>query len=161
MTDQTARKVAEQLVDSDEIQLLEELALRDQAIKVDPANANRANLVVDREDPSMNLKESLQVLGRRVLARWNREAYTLVCGSDSAEVKSREELRKAFGLGDAAAAAALTPLVMAIPGMPLALAPVLAALMIKRLAAPALDEFCGTGASSSSRRRGPGRRWRR
>jgi hypothetical protein len=143
MREEKASEVARRLADSDETQLLEELGLRQQAIEKDPAKANDPDPELPREVRTMGAKEALQAIGRRVLHRWNREAHKLVCGKDAKDAASRDELRRALGMGDAAAAAALTPLLLLIPGLPLALAPVLAALIIRTFAAPALDELCG------------------
>jgi hypothetical protein len=59
-----------------------------------------------------------------------------------ADAKARNDLARALGVGDAAASAALTTALLAIPGLPAALAPVLAVIFVKRFLAPALDEFC-------------------
>ena len=137
------KEVARRLASADEAQLLEELGRRQQAIDQDPAKANQADPEIPAEMKTMGMKDALQEIGKRVLNRWNREAYKVVCGKDTKEKESRDELRKALGLGDAAGAAALTPLLLLIPGMPIALAPVLAAFIIRTFAAPALDELCG------------------
>lgn len=136
------KEVAKRLASLDEAQLLEELGARQQAIDKDPAKAAQPDPEIPAGIQTMGAKEALQAIGRRVLHRWNREAYKVVCGKDAKDVQSRDELRHALGIGDAAAAAALTPLLMLIPGLPIALAPVLAAFVIRTFAAPALDELC-------------------
>ena len=143
MQEQDLKKVAERLSHYSEEQLIEELGIRDRAIEADPALAGVADPdIAPQQITAMGPRETLQIIGHRVLKRWNVEAYRVICGSQRGDVTSRGELRHALGLGDVAATAALTSGLLAIPGMPIALAPVIAAIVIKRFGSPALEEVC-------------------
>jgi len=141
---QDPNPVVKRLLESEEEQLLEQLAIRSQAIERDPSKADSLDPTVSSSEIStMGPKEALRAIGERVLNRWNREAYKLICGSDKEVAKEREDLSRAFGLGDAAAAGALCSALLLIPGMPVALAPVIAVILVKRFFGPGIDEFCG------------------
>ncbi len=85
-----------------------------------------------------------QGLGERIFQRLSREVYALFCGKD--EGKDREELLKAFGLGELALAAALTPILISNFLVSPVAAPILAALVIKYvakpIAEPIYEDFC-------------------
>jgi hypothetical protein len=139
-----ARCVVQRLLESDEDQLLEQLGIRSEAIQREPSKADSLDpSISNSEIATMGAKEALRTIGERVLNRWNREAYVFICGADQETQKERSDLKRAFGLGDAAAAGALTSALLLIPSMPLALAPVIAVILIKRFFGPAMDEFCG------------------
>jgi hypothetical protein len=130
------------LLESDSDQLLAELAMRAKTIEGDPSKRDMLDPPISVPETAAMGPKALRVLGERVLNRWNREAYQLVCGSGRADLKTREDLARALGVGDAATSAALTTALLAIPGLPAALAPVLAVIFVKRFLAPAMDEFC-------------------
>jgi hypothetical protein len=65
----------------------------------------------------------------------------LACGKDSNDATTREDLKKALGLSEAAAIGVLTGALIGVGMMP-ALAPVLAAIVVKRFFNSAYDEFC-------------------
>ena len=87
--------------------------------------------------------DDVREYGRRLARRWNREAYSLVCGADADDAGDRQELLASFGMGETAAAAALCSLFVAQLGMAPALATVLAVIILKHFFRPAYQEFCG------------------
>jgi len=144
MTDikKQAESAMQNLLQSDEDQLFEELGMRTQAITQDitMAGSFEPHLVYDAAD--MGPQEVLGAIGRRLFRRWNKEAYKLLCGDDSDDKEKRTELASAIGAGDVAVAAALTSVLVSIGAAP-ALAAIIAAIVVKKFFAPAYDEFCG------------------
>ena len=143
MTSSLSAQEIDDLLQSDEDQLLEQLGMR--------AAASTQNLALSAElNPklssatvtAMGIKDDLKVLGNRILRRWNRSAYELICGDDPDDAGAREQVKKALGLGDAAAIGALTAALIGV-GLMAALAPVLAAILVKKFFNPAYGEFCG------------------
>jgi len=131
------------LLESDEEQLLNQLGLRAAAASRDfQKSAELHPKITAEEVVAMDLKGDLKSLGRRLVRRWNRSAYDVVCGDDPDDTQAREGVKNALGLGDAAAIGALTAALIGIGMMP-ALAPVLAAILVKKFFNPAYGEFCG------------------
>ncbi|KVT98533.1 hypothetical protein WK60_00315 [Burkholderia ubonensis] len=85
--------------------------------------------------------DELRTLGRRVLARWSRELYKVMCGDLEADKKDRDSLLKALGVSDVAIGAALTALLVTW-GVAAAIATVIAALVVKSIIIPAGSEAC-------------------
>jgi cytochrome c biogenesis protein CcdA len=142
MTQPISEKQARQLLQSDEDQLLEQLGMRAAAVTRDLALAGDvAPQLVAGDVLAMGVTDDLKALGRRILRRWNRVAHELACGKDSNDATTREDLKKALGLSEAAAIGVLTGALIGVGMMP-ALAPVLAAIVVKRFFNSAYDEFC-------------------
>lgn len=143
MTDinKQAESAIRNLLQSDENQLLEELGMRTAAIAKDISKAGSFEPQVVYDAADMGPKDMLRKAGNRIFSRWNKEAYKLLCGKDPDDSKQRTELTNAIGLGDVAVAAALTSALVYIGAAP-ALAAIIAAIIVKRFFAPALDEFC-------------------
>lgn len=130
------------LLESDEDQLFEQLGIRAQAIRANPAVSASFQPAVVYEATTMGVMEDVRDLGRRIFRRWNREAHKLVCGGEDMDKEDREKLAAAFGLGDAAVAGVIASLMVSSFGVAPAIATVIAALVIKRFFRPAYDEFC-------------------
>ena len=89
----------------------------------------------------MGPMDDLRSLGRRVLSRWSRELFKVMCGDAASDQKDRESLLKAIGVSDVAIGAALTAMLVTW-GLAAAIAAVIAALVVKRIISPAGDEAC-------------------
>lgn len=81
-------------------------------------------------------------VGRRILRRLNRELHGLICGDGDDDREDREKLRGALGLDDAAIAGTLVQILVSSFGLMPAVATVVAALLIKRVLRPSLEEMC-------------------
>lgn len=138
-----AEPVVEALLEADEVELLEKAGIRVKAIERDPGVASSFDPEVIYAEAQMGALDDVRALGRRIFKRWNREAYTLMCGADPDDADSRKQLRAALGLGDVAVAAALTSVLVSL-GLAPALGTVVAALVVKRFFNPAYEEFCGS-----------------
>ena len=136
-----AESAVKNLLQSDEGQLLEVLGMRAEAITQDITKAGSFEPQVVYNEAAMGAKDVLRDVGSRIFRRWNKEAYKLMCGKDPDDSKQRTELTKAIGLGDVAVATALTSALIYIGAAP-AIATIIAAIIVKRFFASALDEFC-------------------
>src|SRR6478735_8169325 len=97
--------VAENLLSKDEQALLLEIGLRENAITADPTRADDPDLAVVYEGTHMGLIDDIKALGNRIMNRWNRELYAIVCPKASAAVtaeekKTRDDLLTALNLTD-------------------------------------------------------------
>lgn len=86
----------------------------------------------------MGALDGVKAAGIRVMNRWSKELYQLVCGSG--ENQARDELMEALNLGETAAIAAVASLLLAIA--PAAVAAPLSVLLVKSFVLPAKDELC-------------------
>lgn len=137
-----AERAVEKLLEGEDEQLYEQLGIRAKAIAEDPKCGGVFEPDVAYDGVQMGLMEDVREFGRRIFQRWNAEAYKLVCGSDPNDKEDREEVLKAFGVGDVAAGAALATLLVTHLGLAPALAAVISALVVKRFFQPAHEEFC-------------------
>lgn len=87
------------------------------------------------------LANDLRELGSRVLDRFQRELYRLLCEDGPAGNADRQSLRDALALGDAAVVGALTGALVML-GCPPPAAPLVAALVVKRGINPVWQETC-------------------
>jgi hypothetical protein len=129
---------AERLYDKDESALLVSIGQRELAVKTDAAAPIEGDFTYAAE--TMGL-DDLKDLGRRILKRWNKELYEIVCPAAGATGKEREDLLKALNISEVAAIAAVTGLLLPL-GVPAPVAAPLAALLVKKFLLPAKDELC-------------------
>jgi len=116
------------------------LAKRDLAIKAEPSLADDLGLDPKYAEPTMGVQE-LQALGRRIVARWNKELYGVVCAGGTAFGKDRAALINALNLGEAAVIGAVASALLSL-GVVAALAAALAPILVRRFIWPAKEELC-------------------
>ena len=90
----------------------------------------------------MGAKEEVLELGKNIFDRWAVEAYKLACGSEDEDLEDRKQLITATGVSEVAIASAIAGLLISQLAVPAALAPVIAAIAVKRFFRPAYGEFC-------------------
>jgi hypothetical protein len=144
MLDQTkeAESALEKLLKADENQLYEQLGIRAKAIAKDISKCSTFDLHVTYDQAEMGLMEDVKEFGKRFFHRCNVEAYKIICGSESEDIKDREALLKAFSISDVSVATVLATLLVTNLGLAPAIAAVVAAIMIKRFFRPSYVEFC-------------------
>jgi hypothetical protein len=81
-------------------------------------------------------------LGRILFRRISRELHMLICGTDPQDKEERDRLRAAFSLGNDAITAALVAVMTTGLGITGGIAVVVAAIVLKRILAPTLEETC-------------------
>ena len=140
--------VAEALRSKDEEALLLEIGLRENAIQGNKALESNPTLQVEYDSSHMGLIDDIKALGRRIMTRWNKELYGVVCGkkagsgAETAENKKlRDDVLNALNFGDAAIIAAVAAALIAL-GAPAAIAAPVAPLLVKKFIMPAKDELC-------------------
>ncbi len=86
--------------------------------------------------------DTLHTLGKRIFARLNRELNKMLCGDGKDAQGDREKLADAIGFGDAAVAAVIVEILVGTFAVIPAVAAVVAALILKYIFKPTLDEVC-------------------
>jgi len=130
---------AQTLQDRNVDDLLMLLARREEAIEADPSLADDPTLDVDYKSSGMPA-ETLRAMGRKIMLRWNRALFDLVCkSSDDAD---RKKLVDAFGLGETALIGAVASLLLTITNP--AIAAAAAAIIVKHFILPAGGVVCET-----------------
>ena len=88
------------------------------------------------------MSDHFDKLGRLLFRRISRELHMLICGTDPQDKEERDRLRAAFSLGDDAITAALVAVMTTGLGITGGIAVVVAAIVLKRILAPTLEETC-------------------
>jgi hypothetical protein len=134
-----ARRAVADLMPKDEKWLYEELANRARAINVNPALGNSFIPKIPR--PEILGPEDSE-FGKIFFERWSRQAYNLVCGTDSSSTQDRQRIQDAFGLGKESVstflALALATHFLVAP----AVASVIAVIAIRLFFSPAIETMC-------------------
>jgi hypothetical protein len=127
----------------DEDALVFEIGLRSNHIEVDPPAADQADLVVTYGTHlGMGAIDEIKALGWRILVRWNKELYGVVCSNGKAkEQEIRKKILGALSLDEAALIAVIAPALVLL-GAPAAIAAPVAPLLVKKFIIPAKEELC-------------------
>ena len=125
--------------DDESLELL--LGMRAQAIEKSPALEEDVDFLPEYDSTTMGGLDSVKSLGRRLLTRWNKELYGLVCGDKPEDAAERKKIMTALNIsvGAAATAIAMTLTTLAVPA---ALAVVAAPIFVKRMLVPGKEEMC-------------------
>ena len=83
------------------------IGLREKAIEQDPTLMDNVDFEPKYEVETMGALDDLKALGRRILNRWNKELYGVVCGNKGDDQKAREAVLDSLNLGEAAVIAAV------------------------------------------------------
>lgn len=137
-----AEPIVKKLLKADENQLYEQLGIRDQAIQADPDKSGSLDPQVTYKGAQLGTKEDVLELGKNIFDRWAVESYKLACGSEDEDLEDRKKLITASGVSEVAFASALAGLLISQLAVPAALAPVIAAIVVKRFFRPAYGECC-------------------
>ena len=136
-------RTAQQLaLEKDDAALEVLIGMRQRAIEQNPALADDPSFEPKYEAQTMGALDDLKALGRRILMRWNKELYGVVCSSKPGEKKEREQVLGSLGLGEAAVIGAVASALLSL-GVTAALAAALAPLLVRKFIWPAKDELCG------------------
>jgi hypothetical protein len=127
----------------DEEALAFEIGVRSKRIEADPGAADNPNLVVIYgAHLGMGAIDDIKALGWRILGRWNKEVYGVVCSSQKAEDQEmRKKILGALSLDEAALIAVIAPTLIWL-GAPAAIAAPVAPLLVKKFIIPAKEELC-------------------
>lgn len=133
---------AKRLQKRDETSLLELVGRQTKAIELNPALKDKVDLDPKYDSTTMGAMDDLKALGLRVLKRWNKELYSMVCSNKGSDVKDRQAILDSLNLGETAVIAAVAGALMAL-GVPAPVAAALAPLITNKFIWPAKDELCG------------------
>ncbi len=134
-------KAAQENAAKDEQSLLTLAGMLEVEIRRDPSVAQDPFYQPKYDSETMGLMDDLKSIGRRLLNRWNKELYGLVCGAKAGDQKDRNEILKALNLGETAVIAAVAGALIAL-AVPAPIAAALAPLITKKFIWPAKDELC-------------------
>lgn len=117
------------------------IGMRARAIESNPALANDAEFDPNYETRTMGALDEAKQLGIKIVNRWNRELYEIVCAGDDRNRKERVDILNAMNLGEAAVIATVASVLLG-SGLSAALAAAVAPLLVKRFIWPAKEELC-------------------
>lgn len=137
-----AEPLVKKLLKADENQLYEILGIRERATELEPQKRNELDPQITYDQAQMGVKEDVVELGQNIFERWAVETYKLACGSDNSDLEDRKKLVTASGISEVAIASAIAGLLITELAVPAALAPVIAAIAVKRFFRPTYEEFC-------------------
>jgi lysophospholipase L1-like esterase len=127
------------LLATDSDRLVSEIGRRSAIMELSPDAAGELQLEIPQFEEGF--VDTFRELGQKVLDRWQRELYRLMCGDGGAATEERDKLRSALGLEQAAMVGAISAALMAIAVPPL-IAPLLAAIIVKNGINPAWEVTC-------------------
>jgi hypothetical protein len=142
--------VASDLASYDEAALIELLGMRAKAINHDPSIAGDLSPDIQHDAKYLGPLDDIKSLGLRILARWNKELFKIVCGGSTDDSDDRSKILNALTLSEGAAIAALIPVLTGL-GLAPALAAVLAAIIVKRFLGSAMETVCEAWAKQVGR----------
>jgi hypothetical protein len=142
-----AEPIVKKLLQSDENQLYEELGMIDIATEKDLEKRKSLDPQVSYDGLKLmgvqdDVLDDVLELGKNIFNRWAVEAYKLACGSEDEDLEDRKKLITAMGVSEVAIASAMASLLITQLLVPAAIAPVIAAIAVKRFFRPAYGEFC-------------------
>src|ERR1035437_7655978 len=133
--------------EKDDVALELLVGMRERAIEQNPALIDNVDFEPRYEAETMGALDDLKALGRRILNRWNRELYGVVCGNVGDDQNARKAVLDSLNLSEAAVIAAVASALLSL-GVAAAIAAALAPLIVRRFIWPAKDELCGAWGES-------------
>lgn len=127
----------------DEVGLELLIGMRAKVIEQNPALNDNVDFEPKYHAETMGALDDIKALGRRILNRWNRELYGVVCGNKGNDRKDRKAVIDSLNVGEVAVIAAVASTLLSL-GVAAAIAAPLAPLIVKRFIWPAKDELCDT-----------------
>lgn len=127
------------LLEADEEELYEQLAVRAAALAENPQLGGDFALAVTYNEVATAPLESFRDVGIRIFNGWSPEAYALVCRAND---EDRGALLDAIETGQTTFAALLASALVTTFGLAPAIAAVVAAIVANRFFRPDYDEFC-------------------
>lgn len=137
---------AQRLAKKDEAALELLLGLREKAIEKDPKLKDNPEFEPKYDGNTMGPLDEIKKIGRRVLARWNKELHKAVCTNNA----EKKKVLEAMNLGQAAVIAVVATALSGL-GVAAAIAAAVAPLIVKRFIEPAQDELCEAWGESIKR----------
>jgi len=137
-----ARSAVDEINGLSEDQLYTELGSRLGSIARAPDGSDQFNMNSGQALEGYAPLDELKKLGQKFFARWNREAFNLVCGASNDDARARQQVAQAFGLGPEAVAATIAAVLTAHVGLAAALSTVVAMLAVRLFFKPGHQAMC-------------------
>ena len=115
----------------DDEALLVLIGMREKVISQDPTRKEDVDLPVVYEEKLLGPLDDIKRLGNRIVRRWNKELYGIVCSDASKDRKERQDILTSLSFGEAAVIAAVAGALISL-GVGAALAAPLAPLIVRR-----------------------------
>jgi hypothetical protein len=141
---------ANRLAGKDEESLVLLIGMMEQEIKKNPALKEDAYLEPKYDQTTMGFTDPIQQVGRRILRRWNKELYGLVCDTQARDRQERQQILDALNLGETAVIGAVAAALLAMT-VPAPIGAALAPLIVRKFIWPAKDELCKSWAEGIAR----------
>jgi hypothetical protein len=133
--------VATDLAEYDESALTELLGIRAKTIERDPSIAGDLSPKITYNAKFLGPLDDVKSLGLKILNRWNKELFNIVCGPAKGDEEDRAKIINALSLSEGAAIAAIIPILIGL-GLAPTLAAVIAAIIVKRFLGSAIETLC-------------------
>jgi hypothetical protein len=121
--------------------LLAEVGRRSTIIELSADAKTGMSLEIAAGGSEESILPAFKEMGTRILDRWERELYRLLCGDGGGAKDERDKLRSALRLQETALIGGITTALIAI-GCPPFIAPLIAAIIVKSGINPAWEEAC-------------------
>ena len=115
--------------------------MRYRAVKEIPALKDNVEFEPEYEAQTMGPLDDIKAVGRKILNRWNKELYSLVCNKKGDDQKGRKAILDSLSLSETAVIGAVATTLLTL-GVAAAIAAPVAPLIVKRFIWPAKDELC-------------------
>ncbi len=148
---QSLAEMSVNYLDYDDKSLFLEIGQRASLSAEKPAAATAPPAELKVEFAHLGVNEDLVELGKRIAKRLLRELNKLLCGDDAADKEEREKVAKTFGLTNETVAAAIAAALVSSFGIGAAIAALVAAIFVKRILAPTIEETCAVWTEALSR----------
>ena len=125
----------------DEVGLELLIGMRYRAVKEIPALKDNVEFEPEYEAQTMGPLDDIKAVGRKILNRWNKELYSLVCNKKGDDQKDRKAILDSLSLSETAVIGAVATTLLTL-GVAAAIAAPVAPLIVKRFIWPAKDELC-------------------
>jgi len=127
--------------EKDDVALEVLVGMRAKAIETDPSLKDNVSFEPKYAAATMGALDDVKALGRRILNRWNKELFGVVCGNAGGDQKDRRAVLDSLNVSEAAVIAAVAGALLSL-GVAAALAAAIAPLLVRRFIWPAKDELC-------------------
>ncbi|MES0133612.1 hypothetical protein NKJ88_01425 [Mesorhizobium sp. M0016] len=131
----------EALLSADEATLIAEIGRRSEILRYAPDAADSYTLGLTAGSVEESFASFFSEVGAKVFDRWHHELYKLLCGDGGDSATERDKLRSALKLEQAALIGAISTALIAI-SVPVFIAPLVAAVIVKSGISPAWEVTC-------------------
>jgi hypothetical protein len=132
------------LTKESEQSLIDQIGRNTKMLQRDPAVAGQLAFAARRAGAPRvaGTVRDIRTVGNRILRRWAREVYAIVCGERPEDRADRRRILAALRLGEAGAATVIAGVLIGSMGLAPVLASAIAVIVARRFLEPAREELC-------------------